>query len=361
MSSEPGMHHPETAPGAAGPDGSSGADPALDAAGRQPSDRSRAVRRILVSSPAYMTAVLLALIVIFSILKPHAFPTTFNGKNVILSAATFVVMGTAMTYVMVGGGFDISIGSILVFADVLAAKTMNHYDGHGYLTVLLGLVVALVSGTAWGAFNGFCITKLRVPALITTLGTLGAALGVAQLITKGNDVRDVPSTLVHVSSAKFLGFGWLIWIAALVAIVGAVILHVTRFGRHTYIIGSNAEAARRAGINVDRHVLKLYAFSGMSAGLAGMMSLTRFTTTDISGHSTDALTVITAVVLGGTSLFGGIGTVVGTVLGVFIPTVLNNGFIVINVQPFWQEVAIGFVLIFAVYIDQIKRRQRDRA
>jgi ribose transport system permease protein len=360
MSSEPGMHHPETSPGDVPPDGSSGADPALDTGPRQPSDRSRAIRRFLASSPLYMAAVLIVLIVIFSILKPHAFPTTFNAKNIVLSAATFVTMATGMTYVMVAGGFDISIGSILVFADVVAAKTMDRFGDHGYLTVLVGLVVAMLAGTAWGIFNGFCITKLRVPALITTLGTLGAALGVAQLITKGNDVRDVPNSVVKVSSQTFLGFGWLVWIAAVIALVGGLVLHVTRFGRHTYVIGSNPEAARRAGINVDRHLLKLYGISGLLAGVAGMMSLTRFTTTDISGHSTDALTVITAVVLGGTSLFGGIGTVIGTVVGVFIPTVLNNGFIVINVQPFWQQVAIGFVLIIAVYLDQIKRRQRDR-
>jgi ribose transport system permease protein len=104
----------------------------------------------------------------------------------------------------------------------------------------------------------------------------------------------------------------------------------------------------------------LYALSGAAAGLAGMLSLTRFATTTIAGHGTDALQVITAVVLGGTSLFGGVGTVIGTVVGVFIPSVLNNGFVVMNVEPFWQEVAIGFILIAAVYIDQLKRRSRDR-
>jgi ribose transport system permease protein len=142
--------------------------------------------------------------------------------------------------------------------------------------------------------------------------------------------------------------------------VGGLVLHFTRFGRHTYVIGSNAEAARRAGIDVDRHLMWLYAISGAAAGLAGMLSLTRFATTTIAGHGTDALQVITAVVLGGTSLFGGVGTVIGTVVGVFIPSVLNNGFVVMNVEPFWQEVAIGFILIAAVYIDQLKRRSRDR-
>src|SRR4029078_2244143 len=175
------------------------------------------------------------------------------------------------------------------------------------------------------------------------------------------DVRGVPLTLIDISSGRFLGLSWIVWVATLVTVVGGLVLHFTRFGRHTYVIGPNAEAARRAGIDVDRHLLKLYALSGLLAGLAGMLSLTRFATTTISGHSSDALQVITGVVLGGTSLFGGIGTIIGTVVGMFIPTVLQNGFIVTNVEPFWQEVAIGFILIAAVYIDQVKRRSRERA
>jgi ribose transport system permease protein len=146
-----------------------------------------------------------------------------------------------------------------------------------------------------------------------------------------------------------------------VTLVGALVLWLTRFGRHTYIVGSNPEAARRAGINVDRHVVKLYALSGLAAGLAGMLSLTRFSTTTISGHTTDVISVITGVVLGGTSLYGGSGTVVGTAVGIFIPATLNNGLIIVGVQPFWQQLATGFILIAAVFLDQLKRRSRERA
>ena len=168
-----------------------------------------------------------------------------------------------------------------------------------------------------------------------------------------------PLTLVRVSTSSFLGLSWLVWIAVLVILVGGLVLALTRFGRHTYVIGSNSEAARRAGIDVRRHLLVLYALSGLLAGLAGMLSLTRFATTTIDGHATDALEVITAVVLGGTSLYGGSGFMVGTAVGVFIPAVLNNGLVIMNVQPFWQQVAIGFILIAAVYVDQLKRRRRE--
>jgi len=144
-------------------------------------------------------------------------------------------------------------------------------------------------------------------------------------------------------------------------VVGIVVLRYTRFGRYTYAIGSNPEAARRAGIRVERHLVKVYAVTGMLSGLGGAMSLARFSSTNIAGHTMDNLQVISAVVIGGTSLFGGIGTVFGSVVGMFIPTVLQNGFVIMRVQPFWQGVAVGVVLIVAVYVDQLKRRARERA
>src|SRR6266542_3247045 len=181
------------------------------------------------------------------------------------------------------------------------------------------------------------------------------------LITGGIDVRGIPLQLTTtVGIGQLAGVPYVVLIAAVVTAVGAVVLGATRFGRYTYAIGSNAEAARRAGIDVDRHLIKVYALSGLLAGLAGMVSLARFATTTIGGHSTDNLAAIAAVVLGGTSLFGGIGTVLGTVVGVFIPAVLQNGFVILGVQPFWQQVAVGAVLIVAVYIDQLKRRAQER-
>jgi ribose transport system permease protein len=342
-----------TVPPAAGP----GRSPEVEAAAA----RRRAIRRSLTGTPTYMAGVLIGLIVVFSILRPNAFPTAPNAHNIVNDASVLLVMAVAMTFVMVGGGLDLSIGSVLVFANVCAAEVMGSMGTDNAGTLLVGLLVALASGAAWGLFNGFCITKLRVPALITTLGSLGAALGAAELITNGNDVRDVPLKLINVGTSSFLGFSPIVWVAAGVTLLGALVLWLTRFGRHTYVVGSNPEAARRAGINVDRHLMKLYALSGTAAGLAGMLSLTRFATTTISGHSTDVISVITGVVLGGTSLYGGAGTVIGTVVGIFIPATLNNGLIIVGVQPFWQQLATGFILIAAVYLDQLKRRSRERA
>jgi len=325
------------------------------------SDRRRFVMRGLNSSPAYMFAVLAALFIVFSVLSPSTFPTQANVKNLVVDTSIFLVMSVGMTYVMVAAGFDLSIGSVLVFAGICAVKTMTWIGGQGYWTALAGLVVAIVAGVAWGVFNGLCVTRLRVPALITTLGTLGAALGIANLMTNGNDIAVAQHSLINIQIDEVAGLPWIVWLALVVVLVGGAVLRYTRFGRHTYVIGSNDEAARRAGINVNAHLVKLYAISGGLAGLAGMMSLVRFSTTTIGGHSQDALTVITGVILGGTSLYGGYGVILGTVIGIFIPTVLQNGLVVEGVQPFWQNVAIGFILIAAVYLDQLKRRARDRA
>jgi ribose transport system permease protein len=334
------------------------AQDAIAASGMTP--WQRLLRRGFQSSAAYMFVVMAALFVVFSILSPDTFPTEGNVRNLIVDTAIFLVMAVGMTYVMVAAGFDLSIGSVLVFAGICAVKTMSWVGGQGYWTALAGLVAAMLGGVAWGLFNGFCVTRLRVPALITTLGSLGAALGIANLMTNGNDISVAQSSLLDIQIDYVFGMPWIVWVALVIVIIGGAVLRYTRFGRHTYIIGSNDEAARRAGINVNRHLMKLYAISGLLAGLAGMMSLVRFSTTTIGGHSQDALTVITGVILGGTSLYGGAGSVLGTVIGIFVPTVLQNGLVVEDVQPFWQNVAIGFILIAAVYLDQLKRRARER-
>jgi ribose transport system permease protein len=149
-------------------------------------------------------------------------------------------------------------------------------------------------------------------------------------------------------------------IAIAVAGLGGVVLHLTRFGLHVFAVGSDKEAARRAGVNVGRRLIAIYTLSGALAGLAAMMATARFATTTIGGHAMDNLSTISAVVLGGTSLFGGVGSMAGTVVGVFIPIVLLNGFVILGIPPFWQTVATGAVLILAVWIDQLKRRAQER-
>jgi ribose transport system permease protein len=329
---------------------------------RASSLREHRWQRIATGSTTWIILILAAMLVVFSVLEPESFATVNNLRNLATNAAILLVISVGMTFVIITAGIDLSVGAILVFAGVVSAKAMNGMGGDGAGVLLVGVLVALAAGAGWGVLNGILITKARVPPLIVTLGTLGMALGLSLIITNGVDIREVPPKLVtSVGVGRLFGeIPWLVVIAAGVAVVFGVLLASTRFGRHTYAIGSNEEAARRAGIAVDRHLILVYGLSGLLSGLAGYMSLARFATTTLGGHATDNLQAIAAVVLGGTSLFGGVGTVLGTVVGVFIPAVLQNGFVITGVEPFWRDVAVGAVLIAAVYLDQLRRRTQYR-
>jgi ribose transport system permease protein len=314
------------------------------------------------ATSTWIFLVLLVIIGVFASLNFDAFASVANLRNIMIDASSLLIISVGMTFVIITAGIDLSVGAVLVFASVVGAKVMIAMGGEGLTAILVGLVCTLAAGLAWGLVNGVLIAKARVPPLIVTLGTLGMAQGSALLLTGGINVRGMPIELVTTVGIGrlFDTIPYLVLIAAGVMVVGAILLHFTRFGRYTYAVGSNAEAARRAGINVPRHLIKVYGMAGFLAGMAGFLSLARFTATTIQGHATDNLQAIAAVVIGGTSLFGGVGAMAGTVVGVFIPPVLQNGFIIMRVQPFWQQVAVGAVLVLAVYVDQLKRRAREQ-
>jgi ribose transport system permease protein len=318
----------------------------------------------------WILILLLALVAVFWISRPAQFGSAYNLTMLAVNAAILLVLSVGQTFVIISAGIDLSLGAVLVFSSVVSAQAMLWITGSpagtfgttpgGWGVVGVGLMVALASGAAWGALNGLLVAVAGIPALIVTLGTLGMALGLAQILSGGVDVRAVPELLVtQIGTGTLFGIPVLVVIACVVAIVAAVVLHLTRFGLHAFAVGSNAEAARRSGVRLRRRVITIYALSGMLAGLAATMSIARFSTTTINGHAMDNLSTISAVVLGGTSLFGGIGSIMGTVIGVFIPIVLLNGFVILGIPPFWQTVAMGAVLILAVWVDQLKRRTRQ--
>ena len=318
-------------------------------------------KRVLRAPSSRIFGVLVLLMVTFGVLRPDSFPTTANLTNIASDAAILVVLATGSTFVIITAGIDLSINGVIIFSGVIAALLMRKLGGESFGVNVLGLLAALLSGGVWGVLNGFLITKARLPALIVTLGTLGASLGLALVFTEGVDISEVPPNLVStVGSGRIMGIPWLVVIAVAVALVFGAMLAYTRFGRHTYAIGSNHEALRRAGVSTSWHLIRVYTFAGLMSGLAGYLALARFATTTLSGHTTDNLQVIAGVVIGGTSLFGGVGTMIGSVIGILIPTVLQNGFVVLGILPFWQQVAIGVVLVGAVYLDQFRRRARDR-
>jgi ribose transport system permease protein len=319
------------------------------------SGSSSRLARLLIQ-PSTATFIILAVIIaVFSVIEPSSFARVDNARAIATDASILLVLAVAVNFPMITAGIDLSTGSVLVFSGVVSVKAMHAMGGDGSAVAVVGGVVAVGSGIAWGALHGVLVAYGRIPAFITTLGTLGAALGLSYIIAGGFDLQDVPTSVTSIGSHRVAGIPALVLVAAVVALVFGLLLHTTRFGRHTYAIGANEEAARRASINVNTHLVKVYVIAGGLTGLAGFLSLGRFATTTLAGHSTDNLQAVTAVVLGGTSLFGGTGAILGTVAGVFIPTVLQNGFVVSGVTPYWQQVAVGIVLIAAVYLDRVRR------
>ena len=204
------------------------------------------MRRLLSASSAQIGLILVGLIVIFSLLEFDSFFAVANARNIATDAAVLLVLAVGATYIIVTAGIDLSVGAVLVFSGVVAAKLMNEVGGESLGVILLGLAAALASGLAWGLLNGFLIAKAKIPAFIVTLGSLGMSLGAAYLITGGVDEREVPFPLVSkFGIGRVLGIPYLVLVALAVAIILGIVLAQTRFGRYTYAIGSNEEAVRR--------------------------------------------------------------------------------------------------------------------
>lgn len=319
----------------------------------------RAAGGFLLKPSVAIFLILASIIVAFATIAPNAFTTPGNIRAIATDASILLIIAVAANFPLITAGMDLSTGSVLVFSGVISLLTMQAIGGDGPVVLIAGLVTGILSGCAWGLVNGALIAYARIPAFVVTLGTLGAALGLSYILTGGFDLSGVPKSVSIIGTGNLGGIPYLVMIAAAVALIFGILLQSTRFGRHTYAIGANEEAARRASINVNVHLVKVYVLTGALTGLAGFLALARFGTTTLAGHATDNLQAVTAAILGGTSLFGGAGTIIGTVAGVFIPTVLQNGLVITGVAPYWQQVAIGVVLIGAVYLDKL-RRDRSR-
>jgi ribose transport system permease protein len=329
-----------------------------------PSGLGHLVRRTFTANESWTFIALIVLMAVFTGLAPGKFLTTSDLSLISQEAAPFLVMAVGETFVILTAGIDLSVGFVLVLSGVVAAEYYVHNGGTnaGVGTIWIGVLIGLATGAGYGALQGVMVAKLKIPPLIATLAGLGGAEGLSYLITGAHDVSNVPNKLASsIGQGSLGGVQWLIIISFLVTLLFGLVLAFTRFGRYTYAIGSNAEAARRVGIKVDRYLIGVYALSGLMAGLAGIMNLAYFSNTDISGHPLDNLVVITAVVLGGASLFGGRGSILGTLIGVFIPEMLAAGLIIIGVNQYWQYILTGLVLAAAVYLDQFRRRLRERA
>ncbi|MBW4566150.1 MAG: ribose ABC transporter permease [Mojavia pulchra JT2-VF2] len=325
--------------------------PAKNRPGTQPVSRQRQSINNLMQV-AGILPILLLICILFSFLTPN-FLSPGNAVNILRQASINIVLATGMTFVILTGGIDLSVGSILAVSAV-AALLVSLVPGLGWAAVLAGLG----TGLALGLLNGALITFLDVPPFIVTLGSLTALRGVAYLIARGTTVINRDINFAWVGNSYLGPFPWLVVIALLAVLASWFILRQTVLGVQIYAVGGNERAARLTGIKVNRVLLFVYGVSGLMAGLAGIMSASRlYSASGLLGQGYE-LDAIAAVILGGTSFTGGIGTITGTLLGALIIAILNNGLTLLNLSYFWQLVVKGLVIILAVMIDRLRRRSR---
>lgn len=294
---------------------------------------------------------LIALFVILSIASQH-FLTATNLSAVVRQTAVINIMALGMTLIIVSGGIDLSVGAILAFSGTVGAMAMA-----GGQPIWVGILVGVVCGFAWGWLNGFLTTWLKIPPFIVTLGTLGIARGVTLIISGGLPVVGLPKGLAFLGEGRVFGLPFVLLVLLVCAAVTHVILHQTKLGRYTYAIGSNVHAAVYAGIPVSRYTISVYAISGALCGLAAMIETSRLMTGQPTAGMGYELQVIAAVVIGGGSLTGGEGSVIGTLIGAFIMGLLANGSDLLGINPYLQQAIIGAIIILAVALDEARKRR----
>jgi ribose transport system permease protein len=299
--------------------------------------------------------VLAILIVGLSILSPY-FLSVSNFLNILLATSVIGVLGFGATFVIAAAGIDLSLGSVLALSGVVGALSVNALN----LPWPVAIITCLAVGALCGLINGLLNTKAGIPAFIVTLGMLGVARGLALVFTNGQPVYGMPEPLVFLGQGRPGNIPMPVFIFLAVAVIAHFVLAYTRFGKYAQVIGDNETAARAMGIRVDRHRVALYVVSGTLAGLAGLLFLARVNAGDPTAGLNYELTAITAAILGGTNLFGGRASVLGTLIGALVMGVLQNGLNLLAVSSFYQQMAIGTVLVLAVWLDQVNRARGQR-
>jgi ribose transport system permease protein len=296
----------------------------------------------------------LSLILLFAALwiaSPN-FLTATNLSSVVRQTAVINIMALGMTIIIITGGIDLSVGSILGLAGLLGTMAME-----AGTSILVGVGIGLLTGLVCGFLNGFMITQLKIAPFIVTLGTLGIYRGAALIISNGLPVHNVPRAFSFLGEGTLLGIPFVLWLLVICGVIVHIILEHTRLGRYAFAIGSSPAAAVYAGIPVTFHTTSVYAIGGLLTGLGGMIEASRLMTGQPTAGTGYELQAIAAVVIGGGSLRGGEGSVVGTLVGAFIMGLLSNGSDLLGISNYVQQVVIGAVIILAVAADELRKRR----
>jgi ribose transport system permease protein len=324
-----------------------------------PSGRGQAVRQRLGSITGIGPLLIaLVLICLFLTVTTSTFLTTSNLTNIIVQTSVVGVAAVGATFVIITSGIDLSVGSNVALSGMVAAYSMKHELVPGGLG---GVLVALLIGVLVGAFNGASATVLRLTPFIATLAALAMARGLTQQVSQGQTIFGFPRSFTFLGNGAIAGVQAPVVVTIIVFVVGYLLLTRTSFGHQVYALGGNREAARLAGIPVRRVEFAVYALAGLCAGLAAIVLTGRLNSALASGATGLELQVIAAVVIGGTSLFGGRGSLVGTFLGVVLIGVIVNGLTLLNVNPFWQQFVQGAVIFVAVLLDALNSRRLQKS
>lgn len=289
------------------------------------------------------------------------FLTVDNAWNVMRQISVNICIATGMTLVVLTAGIDLSVGSVLALTGAVAAGLLknglqfpssNLFVG---FTLFGAIMTALVVGSGLGFFNGWVITKFNVPPFVATLAMLTIARGLTFLWTKGFPISNLGADFDHIGMGWFVGIPLPVWISGIIVAAAVLLTRRTRLGRYVYAIGGNENAARLSGININAVKIAVYMIAGVLAAIGGIMVTSRLDSAQPNAGMSYELDAIAAVVIGGTSLSGGKGSILGTVLGAIIIGVLNNGLVLLDVSPFWQQVVKGFVILIAVIIDKTNK------
>ncbi|KQS64106.1 ABC transporter [Rhizobium sp. Leaf371] len=284
-------------------------------------------------------------------LSTNSFWTSNNISNLLRQGAMTAILAVGQTFVIITAGIDLSVGAVVGFSSVTIAWLMAHG-----VPLWPAIAITLLIGVLIGAFHAFGIVRMGLPAFIITLATLTSLRGIGLLITNGSTISITDESFANFSRADFLGVPSLFWMVVVVAIPAYIFLHLSRWGRYLFAVGSNREAARLSGVNVERTIYLAYILSSTCAAFVGILLASRIGI----GNATQAegweLQAIASSVIGGTSLFGAVGSVHGPLLGAFILATINNGANLLNLNSFWQRIITGALIIVIVYFDQLRRR-----
>jgi ribose/xylose/arabinose/galactoside ABC-type transport system permease subunit len=332
--------HPETsAPGSTSPIG-------------------RFFRRIIRARESGIAIPLILLIVVISLVNP-VFLNIDNLLNIARQISFTFIIGVAMTFVLIAAGLDLSVGSVLALGGVICGLVLRALmvSQPLWIAIAAGILVGSAMGILTGIFNGIVITRFKIPPLIVTLGMMYIARGIVQVLTRGNPVYPFPDQFNEIGQGYFLGVPNVVYVALVLGVLGHIVLTQTAFGRAVCAVGGNNETARLSGINVPAILTMVYVICGVASALAGVLTASRLASALSNAGTGMELQVIAACIIGGTSMFGGSGSILGTLIGAAFMSIIANGMVLMKISVYYQSIVIGAIIILAVGMDQFRRRR----